>query len=312
VKESPNSPVGVVVCPACKGKLGVYKGWARCRDCKAKYERNQAGYLQFPVFAGGADEACERLEGYAAGQESSGERFYRDFLRPFVVGEPVERILDAGCGTGAAAENFEKDGFEAYGIDLPKASRFWKEAGRSPDRYVVGDVERLPFADSAFDVVTSIGVIEHVGTVTGHCTLAPDFRERRRGYASELVRVTRPGGRILIACPNKSFPLDLHHGPLDEASRPSPMRRSVHRATGLNVHRTWGDYHLISFAEVRRLFCDEAGARSVRPVSARGYFAYGSLPEGPVRKAAKASVEWLPSSLRASFVNPFVIAEIRR
>lgn len=304
-----NRTPSFLACPACRGALAEGDDSATCAGCGAVWPRNEHRYLRFDVRAGGAEETGQRLESYARHQEEAGERRARDFLIPWLEG--AARVLDAGCGTGAVADALGETGIEAFGVDLPKATRFWAEAGRDPDRFFVADVTSLPFADAAFDAVLSMGVIEHVGTVTGHCTLAPDFRIQRARYAAELVRVTRPGGRILVTCPNKAFPVDLHHGPGDEAGRPGRTRAWTSRRLGLNVHRTWGTYHLLSFPEVSRLFL-EAGARRVRPVDPRGYFAFEGVRSGPlsaVAGPARAWIEGLPARLRGTVLDPFVLAE---
>jgi SAM-dependent methyltransferase len=252
------------------------------------------------------------LEAYAAHQASSAPRLYADFLREYVAREPAGRLLDAGCGAGEIPALFSADGVDSFGIDLPKAAKFWKTAGLDPDRYVAGDVSALPFEDAVFDVVLSLGVIEHVGTTTGHRTLAPDYAARRLRYARELMRVTRPGGRVLIACPNKSFPMDIHHGPSDAAWQAGKVRTAIHRRTRMNVHRTWGRYHLVSYGELRHLFVDGSAASSIRAVPLRGYFAFGGVGGGVRRSASRAYVEHLPASMRHTFLNPFVLAEVRR
>ncbi len=56
--------------------------------------------------------------------------------------------------------------------------------------------ERLPFPDGAFDVVFSHEVLEHV---------ADD-----RAGATEMVRVARPGGRIVVFVPNRLYPFETH------------------------------------------------------------------------------------------------------
>jgi SAM-dependent methyltransferase len=56
--------------------------------------------------------------------------------------------------------------------------------------------EALPFADVAFDVVFSHEVLEHV-------------RDDRR-CAREMVRVVRPGGRVVVFVPNRLYPFETH------------------------------------------------------------------------------------------------------
>jgi SAM-dependent methyltransferase len=54
--------------------------------------------------------------------------------------------------------------------------------------FAAGDVRRIPFRDAAFDLVYSMGTIEHF----------PEYREA----AAEILRVLKPGGRAVIGVPN--------------------------------------------------------------------------------------------------------------
>jgi SAM-dependent methyltransferase len=99
------------------------------------------------------------------------------------------RWLEVACGTGGVAERAARAGAEVTGIDLAPnlietAKARAAAAGLEID-YRVGDAERLEFEDASFDVVTStFGVM-----------FAPD----QRRAASELARVTKPGGKLGLA-----------------------------------------------------------------------------------------------------------------
>ena len=302
-----------LACPLCRGPLSEGDGAVSCGSCGERFPRGEHGFLEFEESGGGARETGPRLEAYACHQESAGGRRFRDYLFPFATVEPALRVLDVGCGVGLTPALFAEQRFDAYGVDLPKAARFWAEAGRDPRRLFCADAAALPFADRSFDLVLSLGVVEHIGTVTGHCTLASDYRARRRAYARELVRVARSGGRVLLSCPNKSFPVDVHHGPGDAASSPGCARALLSGRLGLNVHRTWGKYHLLSYPEVERLFLG-AGATSVTALPLAGFFSFQGLRSGQLRSlvgVASWYLEHLPAALRATPLNPFVLVQVR-
>jgi len=103
-------------------------------------------------------------------------------------------ILDAGCGVGTYTEQFRRFSPRVAGveIDLPVARQ---AAARLPG-IVVAPAEALPFADASFDVLFSHEVIEHV--------------RDDRAAAREMLRVTAPGGRIVIFCPNRLYPFETH------------------------------------------------------------------------------------------------------
>ncbi len=104
------------------------------------------------------------------------------------------RVLDFGCGLGAYTERFKLHGGTVIGFDVEE-DRVAAALSRS-DGVCVAVGENLPFCNDAFDTVFSNEVIEHV----------LDDRQSIR----EMVRITRPGGRIFIFCPNRWYPVEQH------------------------------------------------------------------------------------------------------
>ena len=99
---------------------------------------------------------------------------------------PPGRGLDVGCGTGALAARLAGRGFSMTGID-PSAGMLDVLRARAPEvEAVEGSATELPFEDSSFDLVMSVAVMHHVA----------DPGDVRRALA-EMVRVSRPGGRVL-------------------------------------------------------------------------------------------------------------------
>lgn len=100
--------------------------------------------------------------------------------------QPGERWLDLACGAGDVAFRAAEAGAVVTGSDLAPvlietAKRRAAEAGLEVT-LEVADCEALPYENESFDIVSSsIGVI-----------FAPDHA----AVASELARVTRPGGRL--------------------------------------------------------------------------------------------------------------------
>lgn len=89
-------------------------------------------------------------------------------------------------------------GARAHGIDIsaPTVAQaraaFASADGATPLHGVVGDVRDIPFADNCFDLIYSMGTIEH-------------FDETERAVA-EMARVLKPGGRAIIGVPNRHDP----------------------------------------------------------------------------------------------------------
>jgi ubiquinone/menaquinone biosynthesis C-methylase UbiE len=96
------------------------------------------------------------------------------------------RILDAGCGTGAVLSYLQPYG-QTSGFDYAaEALRFSKQRGH--DNLSQASVMQLPYADQTFDLITSFDVISAAG-VDDQLSL------------SELARVLKPGGGLLLRLP---------------------------------------------------------------------------------------------------------------
>ena len=251
---------------------------------------------------------------YAEAQESTNSRLYRSYLRPWLQSLGARRVLDAGCGVGVGVAEMLGDGYDAYGFDLPTLAPRWRERGHDPEHFVSGTVTALPFLNDSFDAVVTIGVMEHVGTTSGHLTLHADSDMHRQTFARELLRVTRPGGRILLSAPNRYFPVDVQHGPTDEDDTAAPWRVWLFSRTGLNLHPVWGRYHLVSYGDIGRWF----EHRSWRALPTRDFFGFSAFDRPEARPAVSARlrgvaqryVEGMPRPLRTTALNPYVLVEI--
>lgn len=100
-----------------------------------------------------------------------------------------DRVLDVACGSGNATLAVARAGCRAVGLDyvpsLLERARARAEVEGLPLELVEGDAQALPFGDGEFDAAISV-----VGVM-----FAPD----QEACASELLRVTKPGGKIALA-----------------------------------------------------------------------------------------------------------------
>lgn len=307
---------GVLVCPKCHCELIKAKGSFTCEKCRHNFSANEYGYYEF-ILKKASLQVDAYTDEYAHSQILGGPRFVKEFLHPLILQEHVERILEVGAGVGKSISAVSQMGYEAYGIDLPSLSPFWAKAARDPHVFLSSDATQMPFRNDYFDFVFSLGVIEHIGTVMGHCTLADDFWEVRQEYANEIVRITKPGGRIVISCPNKSFPIDIQHGPTDDItpkSKVNRLREIIYEKFKINLHPVWGKQHLLSYSEVNELF-RVAGVQSFDPLPLRGYFGFSTFESGYlkyVRPVAEAYINKLPAFLRSTFFNPYLFVQMRK
>jgi arsenite methyltransferase len=98
-------------------------------------------------------------------------------------------VLEVGCGVGATACYLAKRyGCRVMGVDLRESmiaranERAEREGVRDVVEFRVANAQSLPFDDGSFDVV--------------FCESVATFIEDKQRVADELVRVTRPGGRV--------------------------------------------------------------------------------------------------------------------
>jgi SAM-dependent methyltransferase len=96
-----------------------------------------------------------------------------------------ERVLDAGCGAGALSFALAPHVAETVGVDSDERLLDAARSSAPPNAsFTAGDATALPFAFGAFDIAGCLRVLHHV--------------RRPELVVSELARVTRPGGLVLV------------------------------------------------------------------------------------------------------------------
>ena len=102
-----------------------------------------------------------------------------------------ERVLDVGCGEGRFTAELAAAGVHGVGIDVAEEPlRRARGAHPGVDVRLIDACGPWPLADASFDAVWAGEVIEHVADTAA--------------WLSEVRRVLRPGGRLLVSTPNHS------------------------------------------------------------------------------------------------------------
>ena len=103
-------------------------------------------------------------------------------------------VLENGCGVGMYVEKLTGLGSDVIGLeyDLERAA----EARIRSYKIINAAGEFIPLPSSTFDLILSHEVIEHV--------------QDDRAAIREMIRVIKPGGRIVIFCPNRGYPYETH------------------------------------------------------------------------------------------------------
>lgn len=119
--------------------------------------------------------------------------------------QPGDSVLDVGCSSGYLARKLATaagPGGYVAGVDPSQAALAYAQRRALPGMtFTAGVAQSLPEPDSAFDVVTCTLAMHHVPA------------RKREAAFGEMYRVTRPGGRLLVADFDPSRrPFPLHPG----------------------------------------------------------------------------------------------------
>lgn len=305
-----NRPISqILVCPSCKEFLVKIEDKLRCKKCNSTFCANKYGFINFIQKFRTRFIFPNWDRNLAKIQEISGDRQYKEFFKLYQSQVKSKRILDVGCGIGKLVSEAIKDGYDAYGIDLPYMSRSWFQRENDPKKFFLCNARQLPFPDNFFDTVYCLGLIEHIGSRSA------ERWEIRQQFANELLRVTKFKGRIVIFCPNKRFPIDIMH-PLRKSN---DLRYFIYKKTSMNFHPIWGNYHLLSYSETKRLFCDRGGARYFDLLPLKNFLNFDRIDNNefspflkPFLKLLKIYINNMGSFYRSNFLNPLMLVQIRK
>jgi SAM-dependent methyltransferase len=197
--------------------------------------------------------------------------------------QPGERVLDVAAGSGNVAIPAARAGGAVTASDITpellETGRRHAEVEGLSIAWETGDAEALPYPDDSFDVTTScVGVM---------------FAPHHQAAADELVRVTRPGGRIgLVSWTPAGFIGQMFATMKPYAPPPPP---------GASPAPLWGDHDHVRALLGDRVRDVQTTTQQLRithfasPAEFRDYFkinygptiaVYRSLAEQPERQAA--------------------------
>jgi len=166
----------------------------------------------------------------------------RAVIKPHISPSPGLKILDAGCGTGAAMSTFLTEYGQVTGFDIsPLALGFCRARNLAP--LAQASVMKIPFPADSFDLVTSFDVLYERAVSNDAAALA------------EFFRILRPGGFLLLRLPAYNWLRGQHDRAIHTARRYTTHQVAKKLSTsGFRlVHTTYANTFLFPLALAKRL-----------------------------------------------------------
>jgi ubiquinone/menaquinone biosynthesis C-methylase UbiE len=138
--------------------------------------------------------------------------------------KPGMKVLEVGCGTGSNLMLYRQAGCSVYGIDLSPSmlAVARNKLGEGADLQL-GDASSMAYQENFFDLVIAMFLLHDMSS------------EIRPAVMREIIRVTKPEGRVLI--------IDFHPGPI-----PFP-KGWIYKAVILFIERVAGREHFSNFRD---------------------------------------------------------------
>jgi ubiquinone/menaquinone biosynthesis C-methylase UbiE len=109
----------------------------------------------------------------------------------------VGPALDIGCGNGVLAQHLTEIGHEVTGVDVSDEIIQTAQKNVPKAKFVNAFMDKLPFEDESFNMVSCLELIEHV----------PNLHE----CLMEAVRVCKTGGQLFFTTPvDRAYDCNLH------------------------------------------------------------------------------------------------------
>ena len=188
---------GIWRCVDCKGPMHDVPDGPTCPDCGRVYQVNVDGLVVVEPNQTGNNEVIRdfyngplwpkfRFWEWFTFASQGGERRCRDKVLKYLPKSPEARLLDVAIGDGVYLPWLPAD-WEVAGIDISTAQLDACRARGEGRRLTLalGEAENLPYHDASFDAVLSIGALNY-------------FNDPE-GSLREMVRVTRPGGVVVVS-----------------------------------------------------------------------------------------------------------------
>ena len=102
-----------------------------------------------------------------------------------------KKVIEVGCGLGFFSQKISQKGAAVFGIDIGEKLVNITNNKVPNGEFIVGSALDIPFKDNEFDLTLCTEVIEHT--------------EDPKKAVTEILRVTKNGGFIVLTTPNKTY-----------------------------------------------------------------------------------------------------------
>lgn len=298
------------VCPHCLGRLEREAATYMCHTCGSHFNHHDDYVADFAAAVTFDDwwMKDEQTRQHWLDKEAVGEEEYeiglaRNYVLPLLRKLKLQpdqtAVLSAGCGLASDTELLLEQGYDSYGIDIGNRVLGWSRR-KCPQRLARADLREMPFPDACFDFVLSLNTIEHIGVVGDTTRVTPDYWEQRLRAMRSLLRVTKPGGYLLLSGLSRTIPFDVGH---------------IQEVRWVRIHSPWEKF-LLNYNDIRRLCRETGGVQSTRPLPLRGFFSWTRLRHNAFARPLLPLVDWLfgclPPAVYGSWISPFWIVLVQR
>jgi SAM-dependent methyltransferase len=165
----------------------------------------------------------------------------RALLQRYLPSPSNLKILDSGCGTGAAMQSLLSDRGPVFGLDLSLVALDYCRL-RQLQPLTCGSVDHLPYASGSFDLVTSFDVL--------YARSVPDVLAAMK----EMTRVLSPKGYLLLRLPAYDWLRGRHDIAVQTAQRFSmkAVTKLLYQCNLTILHQSYANTFLFPFALMKR------------------------------------------------------------
>lgn len=192
----------ILACPDCLGKLKLSKNIYICQSCQRRFIHQGKIPILLPAASSADIKTTQKRwdKNYLDWIKGDLAEYLKDYRENYLKDtlDPIKNLLskkgifcEIGCGPGINGAEMAKRGFQIVGIDLSleglKLAQNLYNQEKVKGLLVCGDILKMPFKGSSFDLIYGGGVLEH-------------FKDTSLAV-KQLHRVLKENGHVFLTIP---------------------------------------------------------------------------------------------------------------